>query len=351
MTWQKLKLYNFVRMAHLTLRSILAIDMSPFGKSLTLLPAMRALHAAYPKTLIVAATSNGTCELLRAGGLVDETIELGVIRSSESRNAGAIKRLVGLARRSRRYSFDLVLDFSPRIESQIVSRFMVRARTFTPAKLPRAIEALFEFGGVSRAAGRSASSDYKNVLEQAGVEIDETRFQITPLSEEDVRFERRLASSGSQGGELIVLLYAGDPESRKAWPLDSFGEIASRLANNFGARIVAADEPSDHAFTDALGLLLPEGAIKLSEPRALELVAAIARASIVITDEPAIAQMASELNTPVIEVADAMSRRPAPARSHRVVQGSSRSRVSGDEVYEVACEMIQESRSASLFQR
>jgi ADP-heptose:LPS heptosyltransferase len=210
---------------------------------------------------------------------------------------------------------------------------------------------LLEFGGVSRTAGRSASSDYANVLEQAGVEIEEDRLQIAPFSEEDARFERRLASSGSRGGELIVLLYSANPESRKAWPVNLFAEVATRLSNNFGARIVAADEPSDQAFNAALGSLLPEGAIKMSEPRALELVAAIARASIVITDEPAIARMASELNTPAIEVTDAMSIRPAPSRTHRVVQGSSRSRVSAEEVYEVACEMIQESRSASLFER
>jgi ADP-heptose:LPS heptosyltransferase len=332
-------------------RSILAIDISSFGQSLSLLPVMRALRTSYPKTFLVAAAPSGTCELLSACGLVDDTISLGVVKLPDRGNAGALKRLVGLVRRSRRYTFDLVLDFSPRLETQIVSRLVLRARVFTPSKLPRSIGMLLELGGASRSAGRSTHSDYANVLQQAGVEMNDARLAIAPPVEEDVRFENRLASSGSRGGELIVLLYASNPESRHGWPVDAFGEIGTRLANNFNARIIAGDEPSDHAFTRAVSAWLPPGAIKLAEPRAIELLAAIARASIVITDEPAIARIASELSTPVIEIADTISTAAASSTTHRIAQGSSRRNVSTDEVYEIAGEMIQENRSPSLFQR
>lgn len=332
-------------------RSILAIDMSPFGQSLALLPVMRALRASYPKTFLVAAAPSGTCELLTAAGLVDDTISLGVVRPPDRGHAGALKRLLGLVRGARRYDFDVVLDFSPGLETQIVSRLVLRARVFAPSSLPRVIGMLLELGGASRSAGRSTRSDYANVLQQAGVEMDDARLAITPPVEEDAKFEHRLASSGSRGGELIVLLYASNPKSSRGWPVDAFGEIATRLANNFNARIVAADEPSDHSFTRAVSASLPPGAIELGEPRALELIAAIVRSSIVITDEPAIAQIASELSTPVIEIADTISTTAASATTHRIARGSRRSHVSADAVYEIASEMIQENRSPALFQR
>ncbi len=332
-------------------RSILAIDVSPFGQSLALLPVVRALRVSYPTTFLVAAAPSGTCELLRAGGLVDDTISLGVVKFSDHGYAGGLKRLLGLVRGARRYRFDVVLDFSPSLETQIVSRLVLRARVFTPSKLPRVIGLLLDFGGASRSAGRPTRSDYENVLQQAGVEMNDARFAITLPVEEDARFEHRLATSGSRGGELIVLLYASNPDSRRFWPVAAFGEIGTRLANNFNARIVAADEPSDHAFTRAVSAWLPPGAIKLAEPRALELMAAIARASIVITDEPAIAQIASELSTPVIEIADTISTTAASSTTHRLARGSSRSSVSADKVFEIASEMIQENRSPSLFQR
>lgn len=332
-------------------RSILAIDMSPFGQSLAMLPVMRALRASYPKTFLVAAAPSGTCELLSVYGLVDDAISLGVFKPSDGGHAGALKRLVGLVRGARRFTFDVVLDFAPSLETQIVSRLVLRARVFTPSKLPRVIGMLLDLGGASRSVGRSTRSDYANVLLQAGVEMNDARFAITPPVEEDTRFEHRLASSGSRGGELIVLLYASNPRSRRLWPVDAFGEIGTRLANNFNARIVSADEPSDHSFTQAVSPWLPPGAIKLAEPRALELIAAIARASIVITDEPEIAQIASELSTPVIEIADTIPTTAASSTTHRIARGSSRNHVSADEVYEIASEMIQENRSLSLFQR
>ena len=169
-------------------------------------------------------------------------------------------------------------------------------------------------------------------------------------AEENSRFESRLSGEGSRGGELIALLYARNPGSSYGWPVASFAEIGTRLTNNFGARIIAADEPSDETFTDSLRSLLPAGAIRLSEPQALELVAAIARASIVITDDAGIAQIASEMNTPVVEVRDAISSAAAPFPGHRIVQGATRARVSTDEIFDIACEMIQETRSPSLFQ-
>lgn len=334
----------------LAARSILAIDMSPFGQSLSLLPAMRALRHAYPGVLLTAAAPTGTCQLLAASGLTDETIELGVIRFPVGGRGGGMKRLLNLLRHSRHYQFDLVLDFSPRLETQIVSKLFLRARTITPAGLPRALEMLLDLGRGRRSPIASVNSDYANVLKQAGVKLNDTQLRVTLPVEEDARFEKRLKTSGSRGGELLVLLYCSNPLSGEGWPVLAFGEIGMRLSHNLNARIVAADEPSDATFTESLSSLLPTGSIKLAEPRALELVAAIARASLVITDDPAFANLASEFNTPVVEISDKGGAQAAsPGR--RIPQGASRRRVSTDEVFDLACEMIQESRSASLFKR
>jgi ADP-heptose:LPS heptosyltransferase len=343
-------LYNFPLVLY-SARSILAIDTSPFGQSLGLLPVMRALRASYPKTFLVAAAPGGTCELLTAYDLVDDAVSIGVVKASDSGHEGGLKRFMGLFRGARRYDFDLILDFSPSLETQIFSRLIMRTRVFTPSKGSRLVGMLLELGGGSRSASRAARSDYANVLQQIGVDLSDIRLAITLPAEEDARFEQRLAKSGLRGGELIGLLYASNPNSRRSWPVDAFGEIGTRLANNFNARIIAADEPSDNTFSRTVSADLPGSAIKLAEPRALELIAAIARASIVITDEPAVAQIASELGTPAIEIADAMSSSADSSATHRIARGSSRSKVTADEVYEIASEMIQENRSPSLFQR
>jgi ADP-heptose:LPS heptosyltransferase len=322
-------------------RSILAIDLSPFGRSLGLLPAIKAVREAYPATFLVVAATTGTCELIAAANLADETIDLGVIKAVG--NASGLKRSLTLARRSRRYNFDLILDFSPRLETMLVSSLLLRARTITPSSIPRAIEFFLKFGG-----RQLRSDDYASVLKQIGIK-PEGNFQFAPSVEEDSRFEQFLARGGSRGGELIVLLYATGAQGTRGWTFEAFAEVGTRLANNFGARIIAADQPADREFTDAVGKLF--SSLMLVAPRAPFLIAALARASIVVTDDGALARLAAGVGTPVIELGDSRADQRPLSERHRVVRANRSARVSTDEVYEIACEMIQESRSTSLFDR
>jgi len=70
-----------------------------------------------------------------------------------------------------------------------------------------------------------------------------------------------------------------------------------------------------------------------------------------VTDDSEIAKLASELHTPAIEIADSFSLSSPASKGHRIARGSSRERVSPEEVFELASQIVQESRSASLFER
>jgi len=330
--------------------SILVVDETPFGQSLALIPAMRALRVSDPKAFLVAAAPSGTCELLTSHQLADDTLPLGVIKQSDGASSNTFKRLWALVRRSRHYNFDLVLDFSSKLETQLISRLFLRSKVISPSGLPGALGFLMELGGLSRSAGAPGLSAYESVLRQAGVELADGRLSLRLSADEDSQFEKRLSASGYKGGELLILLYCASSGSRNGWPDASFTEIGSRLANHFDARVIVADEPSDDSFTRSQREL-PSSAIKLAQPRAEELVAAIARSSIVITDSPSVGKIAAEIGTPAIEIADGRSAQEQLSVTHRIARAASRVRVPTEEVYEIACEMIQESRSSILFRQ
>jgi len=330
--------------------SILVVDETPFGQSLALIPAMRAIRASDTKAFLVAAAPSGTCELLVSHQLADDTLPLGVIKPSDGASSNTLKRLWALVRRSRHYNFDLVLDFSSKLETQLVSRLFLRSKVISPSGLPGAIGFLMELGGLSRSPGAPGLSAYESVLRQAGVELSDGRLSLHLSADEDSQFERRLSASGYKGGELLILLYCASSGSRNAWPDASFTETGSRLANHFDARLIVVDEPSDDSFTRNQRDL-PSSAIKLAKPRAGELLAAIARSTIVITDSPSVGKIAAEIGTPAIEIADSSSAQEQLSVTHRIARAASRVRVSTEEVYEIACEMIQESRSSILFRQ
>lgn len=317
-------------------RSIFIIDVSPFGRSLALLPAMKIIRETYKHAFIAAAASTGICELLLNAGLVTETVDLGVINP----DVASFKRVLRLLRNTRRFNFDLVVDFAPRPETQFLSRLMLRARTITPSKLPLVVE--FLTGGASRHRGEQPAG-YESVLRKLGLEAGGGQIAVTPTPEENARFEERLSRNGFRGGEPIVVLYSAG--GLNAWPVASFAEVAHRLTNNFNARVVLADGPGDRSFNSALDALLPKTAIQLAEPRALELMSAVARASVLITDEPNLGAVARGMGTPVIDVAEPSH----PA--HRGMPGSKLDSLTTEEVYEEAAEILQESRSDSLFRQ
>jgi ADP-heptose:LPS heptosyltransferase len=195
----------------------------------------------------------------------------------------------------------------------------------------------------------NGAGGYESVLRQVGIELRDERLGLFVPADEHAQFEKLLERSGSRGGEPIVTLYTADANGGDSWPVAAFGEVGQRLANAFGARVVALDEPGEAGFTAAVGPLLPKSAIKLATPRALQLAAAIARASLVITDAAGVAQMADDLGTPVLEISEDRGASRSTADSHHLIYAASRSRVSTDEVYEPACTLIQSSRSAQLF--
>lgn len=314
-----------------------------------MLPAIRAVRADYPRTFITVAASKGTCELLAASRLVDEVIDLGVIKSSNQNFSASLGRIARLFKSARRSDPDLVVDLSPRLETQVFTTAVLRARTVTPSKPLDVLDRL-----LSRTAGRSRAdshtADCRKALKQIGVEAALDRLGIELLPEEDARFERVLAEKGSRGGQPVVVLYSSGRAPSESWPVESFAELAERLAKNFAARIVFVDEPGDSDFTDLLGATLPDDAIKLRQARAVEVVAAVARASLVITDDAGIAEMATDLGAPALEIARSKPERGL-AKNRRVIHSAAPARVTTDEVYHLASEMLQESRLITLFER
>ncbi len=324
-------------------RSILAINAASFGRSLALLPALRALRHAFPKTRITAAVTRGIMDLLSSTEMVDEAIDLGVIPASKGGALSKFSRFIKLARRSRRADFDLVMDFSPGAETQLLARVFLNARVIASAAGPSFIDSLF--GRTARQTGK----EYAGMLSRLGIKLGDESVGMELSEEDHARFEQLLARKGSRGGEPIVILHSEMGDSHRRWPIERMGDLAVRLSLMPGARVVAMDEPHTRLFTDSINAFLPRGAIRLPSPQGKDFFAAIARASLLVTDDRGVAGAASEMATPVLEVAESGSR--SQATTHRIIEGASRTRITVDEVYEAACEMLQSNRSSVLFER
>src|SRR5262249_40186231 len=136
-------------------------------------------------------------------------------------------------------------------------------------------------------------------------------------------------------------LYTAEAGWSRSWSTQNYAELAGRLASNYGVRVVAADVPYTSDFNGAMALLLPREAIKIRSPRAAELIAAVARSSLVVTDDSGVARMASGLGTPAIDLGPSTG---------TLSGGTSRpSNRQIETVYQEACHLLQNSRTGVLF--
>jgi ADP-heptose:LPS heptosyltransferase len=327
-------------------RAILVVDVVPFGKSLLMLPALQALRDKYPESFISVAAAKGLGDLLSASNLVDETVDLGIIKPTEQSYGSAIKRLFRLVTKPRR-EYDWAIDFSPRLETQIASRLSWRTRHITPSRITNLIDMFIRRDG---ARLDDHLAECVSTLKKVGITKIEPRFALALPNEESLRFEDMVFGKDARHGEPIVVFYSAQASGADSWGSEKFIETAHRLFHNFKARIVVVDEPFSSEFTKALKALLPVKSAVLTAPTALQFAAAIARSSLVITDERGVAKMATDFDAPVIEIA-ASSSAYAPEPSARVIVSSSPSRVTTEAVFEAASELIQAGRTATLLKR
>lgn len=305
-------------------RSILVADTTPFYESAMVMPVLRSLRSAYHPSALLIASATGTCELGRRCGLVEDAIDLGSLHRS-ARSARAFLRFF---RSVRRFEVDLVVDLNLSLATQLLSRLVLRAQTVTVAGLD-ILTALA--GAREKRSAKGARDPFVRgelALKSLGIATGTRTLDVELSRDEDLALERTLASAGFKGGAPLVLLHSPDAVRSIRWPVSSYAGVAARLANNFGAWPIVADEPGATDFTRLTGAVL-RSAIRLPNPHVMQLVAATARATVVITQSYAISQIAKEFATPAIDPTGCTP----------------------DEVHDLAAEVIQAGRSESLFRR
>ncbi|HYL99885.1 MAG TPA: hypothetical protein VEZ90_13095, partial [Blastocatellia bacterium] len=335
---------------------LLFVSTVPFGESLALLAALGAIRNGFKNAFITAAASSGAVELFSAYRLADETIDLGLMeKSGDGAAVSSLVRTIKLLRTVRRRRFDLIVDCAPRVGTQLLALFS-RGKTVVPiVRLPDLVDDLLGGKHGRRTRIEAASASIIRQLELTPLP-DAARFQPGP--EVSARIEESLRKQGFRGGAPLILLYSNDPGSPKAWPPARFIEVGSRLAANYGVRVVILDRPYESKLTNAIAAAMPRETIKLRAPRALEVIGALARASLVVTDDAGVARFSSRLGTATIDIGSTSQKssdgipglragRPAGKRPAGVKGGLL---ASGEDVYQVACTMLQASRTAVLFE-
>jgi heptosyltransferase-2 len=300
------------------IRRLLVRGTNWIGDAVMATPAIRAIRAGLPDARIGLLVKPWVAPVFAASPHVDEIIVY--------RSAGRHRATMGtlrLAADLRRMRFDAAILLQNAFEAAFLARaagIPLRAGFGTDGR------SLLLTHPVHRRHAIMAVHQtryYLEMLNGLGIRGKGTRLEL-PLSEQAVASAHTLLKArGIERRELVVGINpSATYGSAKQWFPERFAQLADRLIENHGARILIFGGPDDRRLGDRVAALMKGAAVDLSGRIDLETaMALIARCQLFVTNDSGLMHVAAALERPLVAIfgsTDAVTTGPLGNRSRIV---------------------------------
>jgi len=279
-----------------SVKEIVAVKFWGIGNAALLLPVLRDLKARYPGAALTVVTLRGNEPLFR--GVADRTLS---VRMAPVAATGLdLMRAVAVLRRLR---VDLALDFEQYVRTSQVLLYLAGARQVIA----------FDTGSQSRAAladvkvpyddARHCGESFLDLARAAGVRAGAYRpggLEADPVAA--ARVAEWCRPRATPPRPLVVLHPgSGDNFQGRRWPTRRFGLVARRIAEGAGAVVAVTGSRGEARLAAEVSEAAGGGLWDLAGRLSLgELVALLARASLLVSNDSGPVHLASALGVPVI---------------------------------------------------
>ena len=213
-------------------RRILIVSVNWLGDLLFMTPAIRAIRRAHPDAFIACLSPQRGLDLLKGNPHLNEVIPM-----PEGRGISHLLRWIPLIRRLKAQRFDTAFLFH---------RSLTRAAAIWAAGIPHRIgyrtakRSWFITQGPPLPPPDSLHKidAFLKVLEAAGIPADGRHYDAGILPEDEQAAAALAGELGLRPGEPVIALHAGANWRLKRWPARRFGQLADRLAETYGAKVL-----------------------------------------------------------------------------------------------------------------
>jgi heptosyltransferase I len=274
-------------------RELCILRLSAIGDTCHTVPVVRAIQRAWPETRItwiIGATEHRLLEGL-------EGIEFAVLDKSRG-----LAGYLGLRRRLRDRHFPLLLHMHASMRANLASR-MVRADVRLGFDRARARDNQWYFCNrhIPARPHRHVMDGLFEFAEAIGIEDLEPHWDI-PLGEAALARAAELIDSDQP--TLVISPCTGQRfRNYRNWSVERYAEVADYVQRRYGARIVitGGNTSVERQYADEITALAASPPLDLVGRTSLkELVAVLARASVLLCPDSGPAHMAAAVATPVV---------------------------------------------------
>lgn len=273
-------------------RHVLIVKFWGLGNWALLRPIVRDVRSRYPSARVTIATLAGNAPLAR--DLADDLL---LVRTDSVLRT--LRDLAGAVRRLRRDPPDLALDFEQFARSGALLARLGRAaqrvgfRTGT-----RSRDGLYTVTVPFRGDAHAARS-FRDLAEAGGLTpapYEPGALRPTPAGEAGV------AAHVAAGPYVVLHPGSGDNFPGRRWSVAGFA-AAGRLAMSLGRHVLVTGGPGEVALAERTAAAVGEGACSLAGELSIEeLVALLARADALVSNDTGPVHIASQLDTPVLAI-------------------------------------------------
>lgn len=304
---------------------VLIIKPSSLGDVVQALPVLTALKEAHPQSHVAWLVARPFADLLEGHPRLDEVIVFDRQRFGRlGRSLGVMKEFLTFLRDLRRRKFTLAIDLQGLFRSGLLT-MATGAPDRVGLETARELAPLFYTQKVPIADPDMHAVDrYLAVARYIGVGDPRAtdHLPVPPQAREAAR--RRLAEAGLEPGRPFVVACAHARWETKQWPPDRFAAVLDRAGAEAGVRAVLVGGGAAVEIGRTIGRAMSVPPIDLTDRTTLkELIAVIAEARAMVTNDSGPMHIAAAVGTPVVAVFGPTnpSRTGPYGQGHRVIVG------------------------------
>jgi lipopolysaccharide heptosyltransferase I len=282
-----------------TPKRVLLIKPSSLGDVIHALPVLSAIRRTWPQAEVDWVIARGLEQIISDTAGINRLV---VMDKDKWRRDGirALPSILRFRNEVRRGKYDLAIDLQGLFRSALAAYWsgapvrigFKKAREGAPVFYNRRVD----YGSAVHAVDRNLK-----VAEALGLETGPVEFNLGVNDDAAERVKALFAECGISGDYIVV-----NPGARwesKLWPAERFGAVAKQLAACTGLPVVVTGAASEAAIAKAVCNASGNMAISLAGKTGLkELVAVLAGARIVITNDSGPMHIAAAAGTPVVAV-------------------------------------------------
>jgi ADP-heptose:LPS heptosyltransferase len=281
---------------------ILVINFGQLGDIVLSLPILRAIRETFSSAEIALLVGKPGEVVIDMAGIADETISVDRVDLRDGQKFGSIWKILKLVKEVRRRKFDLVIDLHSLKETNILGFLSGAPLRLYAKRENRSLDFLSNFRPPPKDEDRNkhATERYWDVVTALGISKNNSTHLLKPRAESDRVIEKLLEKENVGREEDVVGLFVGAGHPSRRWPLARFAELAREVYEKTKIRSVVFVGPEEQNIYEEIRALFSGSAILLKDLSLYELTSALARISLLVSNDTGPAHIAAAVNTPVV---------------------------------------------------